>query len=208
MKTKLEKTALDKTIRQYVSNRRFVGVLLILLMAVVLYQLRGQFIVATVNGRPISRLRVINELENQAGSQVVDKLITQALVTQEASVKNITVSQEEIDKQLSQIESQLKKQGNTLDEALKAQGLTRAEVEEETRFQLLLEKLFADDIKATEKEIEEYMKTNADYFDTLPKEERRQLAEDQVKGEKLQNAFQKWLVSAHDKAKINVWRNY
>ena len=48
---------------------------------------RGLFVVALVNGEPISRIEVIKALEKQGGKATLDSLVTKKLIAQEARSK-------------------------------------------------------------------------------------------------------------------------
>ena len=51
------------------------------------FVLRGAFIAAAVNGRPISRFKVIRELEKRQGMTTLDGLITEELIKQQQEAK-------------------------------------------------------------------------------------------------------------------------
>lgn len=123
------------------------------LVLVALYYFKGLFVVALVNGKPIMRYQVIQELEKQAGKGTTDSLIAKKLVVMEAKKKGIVIADKDVQENISKIEKDLAKSGQKLDELLKAQNVTRKEVEEQTRLQLTLKALLADKIKVTDKEI-------------------------------------------------------
>ncbi len=189
-------------------RKRILMALILVIIVAVAYLFKSSFIVAMVNNRPITRMAVVSELEKQAGEQALDSLITKSLVYQEASKKNVTVTQEEIDKQLSTVEEQLKEQGHTFDEALEAQGVTRAEVEEQARFQLLIEKLFKNEVKLSDKEVDKYIAENAEFFKEVKPADAKITARDQLESEKLQQLFQEWLNKAREGDNIKILRQY
>ncbi|MDP2628319.1 MAG: hypothetical protein Q8P15_00280, partial [Nanoarchaeota archaeon] len=92
--------------------------LMIIVVAVLAFSLKGLFVAALVNGQPITRLSVIGELEKQGGQQTLASLVNQALIFQEAKRKNVEVSQKEIDEEAKKIEEVLKQQGQDLNTAL------------------------------------------------------------------------------------------
>lgn len=124
------------------------------LVLVALYYFKGLFVVALVNGKPVMRYQVIQELEKQAGKGTTDSLIAKKLVVMEAKKKGIVIADKDVQENISKIEKDLAKSGQKLDELLKAQNVTRKEVEEQTRLQLTLKALLADKIKVTDKEVE------------------------------------------------------
>ncbi len=68
----------------------------ILLVAALLYYFRSIFVVATVNGQPVSRIEFNSQIEKYAGKQILNLLITDKLIQQEADKRHIKVSGKEI----------------------------------------------------------------------------------------------------------------
>jgi len=183
--------------------------LIVVILIVAAFLLKGLFIAALVNGEPISRLTVINELEKQSGKQALTSLVNQALIFQEAKKKKITVSQSEIDASLKQIEDSLKSQGQDLNTALAAQGMTTQDLMTQLKLRSLVEKLLADKIKVTDTEISDYITKNKDTLPTnMTEAELRKNVEEQLKQQKLGSASQTWLDQLNKDAKINYFVNY
>src|SRR5688572_16315879 len=103
--------------------------LLIASALAMIYGYRSWLVAATVDGRPISRFAIIDDLEDESGKTVLDSLINQKLIENEAKRQNIKVDREAIRSSFQEIESQATAQGGTLDEALKEHGLTRDDLE-------------------------------------------------------------------------------
>ena len=183
--------------------------LIIVILVVVAFFLKGLFVVALVNGQPITRLALIAELEKQGGKQTLSSLVNQTLILQEAKKKKIEVSQKEIDTQAKQIEDSLKQQGQDLNTALEMQGLTRQDFMMQLKLRSLVEKLLADQIKVSDKEVADYIEKNAE---TLPKdlkeEEIKKGVTEQLKQQKLAGKSQEWLANLQKNAKINYFVNY
>ena len=190
-------------------SRKFLIPLFLILIGGILFYFKGLFIVATVNGQPITRIALIQELEKRNGKQMLSSLITQILINQEAQKKNIDVSQKEIDDQVKKVEDGLKKQGQTLDTALSFQGLTRKDFMDQIRLQKLVEKILAKDIKVTDKEISDYIEKNKDSIpSSLKPEEVTANARQQLEQQKLSSKAQPWIQGLQSKAKINYFVNY
>lgn len=174
-----------------------------------LYYFRGLFIAATVNGQPVSRFSVIQQLEKQGGKQTLDSLISKALIIQEAQKQNVTVSKAEIDAEIKKISESLEKQGQNLDQALSLQGMTKADLEEQIKIQKMLEKIVGKNVKVTDKEINEYIEKNKSLIpENMQPEEVKKTVEQQIKQQKLNEEVQIWLENLRSKAKINYLVNY
>lgn len=183
--------------------------LIVIILAVLVFSFKGLFVAALVNGEPITRIAVLSELEKQGGKQALASLVNQALILQEARKKNVQVSQAEIDKAVKQIEDSLKTQGQNLDTALAIQGMTKQDFQMQLKLRNLVEKLLADKIAVTDKEIAEYIEKNKDTFPTNLKEpEIKKSVEQQLKQQKLASSSQAWLQELNKNAKINYFVNY
>ncbi len=183
--------------------------LIIIVLITLGFAFKGLFVAALVNGQPISRLTLIAELEKQGGKQALTSLVNQTLILQEANKKNIEVSREEIDKSEKEIENSLKKQGQNLDTALAMQGMTRQDFLMQLKLRNLVEKLLADQIKVTDKEVAEYIEKNKESLPTNLKEpEIKKGVMEQLKQQKLGAKSQEWLANLAKNAKINYFVNY
>lgn len=203
--TSVNSSSIKDKIRQ---PRVFIG-LIIVVLAVGAFFLKGLFVAALVNGEPITRLAVLSELEKQGGKQTLSSLINQALILQEAKKKNIQVSQGEIDAETKKIEDSLKSQGQSLDTALAVQGMTRQDLLMQLRLRALVEKLLADKTKVTDAEIADYIGKNKDAFPAEMKEDEiKKNVREQLRQQKLGSASQSWLQELNKNSKINYFVNY
>ncbi len=186
--------------------------MLVVLVAVVIgiiYLVKTQLLVATVNGQPITRLAVINELERQSGKKALDSIITKTIIEQEAAKKNITVSAAEVDAEVKKIEKSLSGQGTKLADALAQQGMTVQALRTQIVLQKKLEKLVGTVEKVSEKEVETFIKNNESAMgpEGVTKEMRTQI-EEKLKQDKLGQKIEKWIADHEKAAKIIFLRNY
>lgn len=190
-------------------QKKIRAVLLVALLFSVIYYFRDLFIVAIVNGQPVTRFEVIRDLEKQAGKGAASALVSKKLIAMEADKKGISVDQKDIDARITAIEKDLKSSGQTLDEVLKLQGVTRKEVEEQTRLQLMLKKLLKDKIAVKDADVDAAVKEQAeskpkDMSDAEFKEQVRTSLEEQ------QFSFeaQSYIQELQNNAKITYWHQY
>lgn len=174
----------------------------VVVVLVLLYFFKGLFVAAVVNGTPISRIALVQELEKQEGSSVLNALVTKELVNQEAKKSGVSVSKEEIDSEIKKIEESIESQGQTLDQALASQGWTRDDLGDQIRTQIIVEKLLADKVNVTDQEVDEYIKTNL--APTESKDDVKAL----LKQQKLMTEYQTWIANLLAQAKINYWVKY
>ena len=192
-------------------NRLFAIILIFTLVAGLLYFGRTLFIVATVNGQPVSRLTVIKELEKQGGKKTLDLVILKYLIDQEASKKNISTNQNEIDNEIKSIEANISSQGSTLDAVLAQQGMTRENLIDDVRLQLLITKMVGDDPEVSDKEIDDFITLRKEQL-TLSGLEDDEMSRDdakkQIQQQKTQEAIQSFMAKLKQEAKINYWLDY
>lgn len=207
--TRPQEVKVDSSFLSRFKTRKFLIPLFLILIGGILFYFKGLFIVATINGQPVSRIALIQELEKRNGKQMLSSLITQILIQQEAQKQNISVSQKEINDEVKRVEDGLKKQGQTLDAALSLQGLTKDDFIAQIKLQKLVEKMLAKDIKVTDKEVSDYIEKNKD---SIPKdlkaEEVTASARQQLQQQKLSSKAQSWIQGLQSKAKINYFVNY
>ncbi len=185
----------------------------IVVLGVLLFLLKGQFVAATVNGQPISRMAVTKELEKQGGKKVLDSLIVKTLILEEGKKKNITVAQSDVDQQIKKIDDNFKKQGQNIDQLLQMQGMSRADLNDQIREQLVLEKLLSDKVKVTDKEIDQYLAQNKNaqasevsLSPTPPPD--RETVKQQLQQQKMQAAAQNLVDQLKKNAKISYFVSY
>lgn len=171
--------------------------------------LRSFIVVAFVNGQPIFRYQVIQELEKQGGKQVFNGLVTKSLVLQEAQKKNITVTQKEIDLELKKVSDNVSSQGQNLDQLLQMQGMSKKDLEDQIRVQKLIEKLVPQSKEVTDKETQDYYEKNkSSYPEGTTYEQLKDTIKTQLSQEKQSKAYQDLLQKLQNEAKITYFLSY
>lgn len=194
-------------------NRLVMIVVVLILLGAALYLVKQWFVVALVNGQPIARLKVVQELEKQGGKRVLDSLIVQELIRQEAKKKNVQVSQSDVDASIKKLEESFKAEGQTIDQILSLQGMTRKDLEDQMKIQITLEKLLGNKVAVTEKEIDQYLtqtasETTMEVVTTPTPTPSRESVREQLKQQKLQEEAQKLIEELRKNAKINQFVVY
>jgi len=168
-----------------------------------LFNIKHLFIAAMVNGRPITHRSLTRELEKQMGKQVLEGLIAQTLVRQEAKQQKIEISQEKVKEQINQIETQLKNQGQELDTLLAAQGQTRKSLGEQIELQLIVEEILGRQVSVSEEEVKDYFEESKEQFvEGTTFEDQKENLKEQLRQGKISEKFQPWLEELRGKAKI------
>lgn len=168
-----------------------IGILILLLLA---FPFRFLVVPALVNGQPIWSWNYVGKLHQQAGQQVLDQMISEALIEQEIRKQGIQVTAAEVDQQVAEINDQLGENSGGLDAVLALQGVGRDEFMRQVRLNLAMEKLVAGTIQISEEEIAQELKDNGGTATT---------AADNLRSQKLREAFGQWFDNLKAGAKIH-----
>src|SRR5258708_6180313 len=194
---------------KYITRSRIIVIAVLVIAAVLLYHFKGIFVAATVNGQPISRIEILQQLEKEGGKSVLDTIVTNNLVLQEAQKEKVTASSTEVAAQIAQITTNLKAQGQDLNSALAAQGMSQNDLNYQVKLQLLVQKMAGKDITVSDKEAEDYFNQNKS---TYPKGAKFADVSSQIKSDltqqKLSSAITSWIANLKSKAKINYFVSY
>lgn len=173
------------------------------------YYFKDWIIAAQVNGKPISRLAVIQYLEQRQGTQALDALVTEALIADEAKKKGISISSADIEAEEKKLEANLKAQGQDLETLLSFQGMTRADLRKQIGVQKTIEKLLADKVQISDEEIAKYVTDNKAYFaEGTSEDDKKAQAREQLSQEKLSSEFSTWIEGIKSSASIVKYVSY
>jgi foldase protein PrsA len=198
MPEETKKTTNTKTSTK--SNKWIKRIAVLLLLVFGFIAIYRVMVVATVNGRPIYRHEILQELEKQGGEQMLEQMITRHLIFQEMAKNNVLVADEEIEAEINKLKESIKGQGLTFEQALEFQGMNEEDLRTNIRIQKGIEALLADKIMVTDEEVQEYYEENSPdaTFESLSES----IAE-QLKQEKLQSEYQAFIEELRNQASIN-----
>lgn len=193
-------------------KKMFQYALVVLVVVGLIYFIGKTFIAASANGQFISRISVIKVLEKQGGKATLDTIILKALINQEAKKRKINISESEINTEISKVDANVTSQGTTLDALLLQQGMTKKDLTEEIKIQLLVTKMAGSDVAVSEKEVEEYLVSQNEETTFGLEETSTKLTAEQakeiIKQQKIQEKIQTFVADLKAKAKINYFIKY
>jgi len=199
------------TFKKFLKNKKKIKslptIIIIFLVLVILisglFFFRSRFIVAVVNGQPITRFNLINELEKQSGKKTLESLIIKTLIFQEAKKQKISVSKEEVNQEIKQLEESFSSQGQDFNQALEDQGMTQNQLQEQIEIQKIVEKIVSGSVKITEEEVEKYLEENKELFpEGTSTEDVKAEVRQQLENQRLSEEIQTWIESLKNNAKI------
>jgi hypothetical protein len=159
--------------------------------------------VATVDGTTISRSDYDKMVARGNGQQVLDQLITQRLVENDARKHHVSATADEIDAKLKEAKSQFSTD-QEYRQALDQNHVTELQLRDSLRLQVLLEKLVYDKVQVSDADVQqEYDKNkDTDYqgktLDQVKDEIRKSLTD-----QKQQDALQAYVQNLRSSAKIS-----
>lgn len=124
----------------------------------------GDDAVASVGDKEITEEALYDKMVASAGAATLDAMISSEVVNQEADKADIKVTQEELDAEMAVYEESY---GGTeaLEQALASSGMSIADLEEEMKIYLKVEKIIGPDIKITDEQISTYFEENKESFE-------------------------------------------
>lgn len=190
-------------------KKRLFIVLAVLAVGYFLFSSKELFVAATVNGYPVSRLAVVRELEAQGGQQVLDSIVSEMLIAQEARKAKINITEQEIDAKVEEIRKQLSQQGQDLDSLLEAQQVGKDKFRKQIKTQLYVEKLLGDKVEVTDEKLKQFIEANKSFLPTdLSEEELKEMARQELVQQELANQYSAWMAEVKKNADINYFVEY
>lgn len=183
------------------SWKKYLIIIILVLLAALVYKYKNLFVVASVNGKPISRLDLEKELNTKYGSQTLDNLISEQIILDGANKKGVTVSANDINKKIIDIENRLHGQA-ALNQALAAQGLSMDDFRKQVEIQLTINKLFDKEASVSDKEISDYISQNQSSLSSTDPAQLKSEALAALQQQKVGDLFDKWFAQEKKQAQV------
>jgi len=173
-----------------------------------LFYFKSILIAAVVDGSPISRLRIVQELERQGGKSVLDGLIVEQIIANEALAKGATLSEQEVTEELDKIKTSVTDAGGTFDAALAERGFTEESLRKSITTQLTMKKLLADKLTVTDEELNQYIVESGIPLPEEGADAMKEQIKAQIADSKFSEEAQKLIDELRAKADITYYVNY
>ncbi|MEK7166530.1 MAG: SurA N-terminal domain-containing protein [Patescibacteria group bacterium] len=184
-------------------SKRWMVLIAILVIAGIFLFTRGRklLLAGTVNGQPILKMTLSQRLTDRFGKQMLEALIAENLILEEAGKKKVTADAQEVKAKIASIEAELKG-SMTLDDSLALQGVTRPEFENQIRLQLLIDKMLSSEATISTEEVTVFVQQNSKTMTATTDAGRTQEAEETLKNNKMTKIFSEWFAKIKEQAKI------
>ncbi|MEX0621907.1 MAG: SurA N-terminal domain-containing protein [Candidatus Woykebacteria bacterium] len=174
--------------------------LVIIFLAVLFIFNKGIFLAGTINGRFVATPTFYAKLAKNSGDEVWESLVRESLIKQEAAKKNLTSSDKDVEERIKKLEDQFGGK-EAFEAAVQQNGTSIEEIKGQIELQIVVEKLLADKIAVTDKEVADYKKQNKD----LAKGSTDAQIKDTLKSQKLNEKFASWFDEVKKNAKISTY---
>lgn len=121
-------------------------------------------VVASVNGKSISKTDLYARMEKQVGSQLVQEMIDELLINQAAESANVTVSSAEVDAEIKRITESIGGE-ESLKQALAQYNMTMDQLRTTRTMDLKVMKILTKDITADDAALKAFFDQNLAQFD-------------------------------------------
>ena len=175
---------------------------LVILIAVLGYFFKDKIIAATVNGKPIFRQQLNKKLSSTYGKEILENMIVEDLIRNEANKQGIAVAKENVDKEIEKVKGTLG-QRVKLEDVLSYQGVSLSDFESQIKLRLQVNKIVGKDITVTDEEISSFLKDNAKTLVATGEAEKKEEAKQALKEQKINDKVQTWISDLLSKAKIS-----
>jgi parvulin-like peptidyl-prolyl isomerase len=190
-----------------ISKNIILPLLGLLIFAALVWLAARYLVIAWVDKKPITRIEYYQNLESRYGKDIKEQMIVEKLILDEAQNRGVSVSDQEVDTEINKFVAQQGGQ-EQLNQILQMQGLNMDQLKRLVRLQLLRQKMFGANIQVSDDELNKYITENKDALvatpgvePTLTEQEKQQIKE-QLKQQKVNEAFQAWLDQALQSSRV------
>ncbi len=194
---------LDRLTNFKSSKKLYIIILIAGLLLLAFYK-KSLFIAATVNGMPITNLELQLKLNQQFRSQLLNQLVNEKIILDEASKANAVPTEAEIDKKITDLETSVGG-AQTLDSLLAQQGQTRTSLRNQVSIQLAISKLYDSEATVSATEVENYIEQNQATMQATDSAKQQQEAYDNLKQQKISQIFSQKFQELRQKANIQIF---
>ncbi|MBU2577291.1 SurA N-terminal domain-containing protein [Patescibacteria group bacterium] len=197
---------ISKVSGQKINALPLVFVLIVAILGLLGYLFRDRIFAATINGKPVFRYELNQRMTKSFGKEVLENLIVEKLIAEEAAKNNIVVTQQEIDDEVSRLSENLGPD-TKLEDVLSFQGMTLEDLKEQLRLKIQVNKILNNEVAVSDEEIEDFVKNNAQMLSATDSGEQKNEARSLLMEQKINQAFGTWIDEAIKNSKITRYLN-
>lgn len=190
-------------------KRRETRRMIVIIMALIILgwaglRYRYALVPAAVNGQPIFIWEYLTKLHQIAGEQVLNQVITEKLIFQEAIREGIAVTPEQLDEEEKKLEEQFAQAGG-LDAVIANQGMTRHEFERQMRLSILVRDILVKTATVSAEEVDREYEANNDQYSDVPEDEAKRRIRETLENQYAQEQITPWLENLKTTARVEIY---
>lgn len=193
----------DKITNYRPSKRDYLILLVIGVLVLAMFK-KSLFIAALVNGSPITNLELQLKLNQQFKSQILNQMINEKIILDEARKGGALPSEAEINQKITELETNVGGK-DTLDTLLSQQGQTRTSLQDQIRIQIAITKLYEKEATISAEEVSKFIEENQAQLKATDSASQQLEAENILKQQKLSQIFNQKFGELRQKAKIQIF---
>ncbi|MBI2086476.1 hypothetical protein HYT74_03990 [Candidatus Daviesbacteria bacterium] len=195
---------LSQGIINFKSSKKFYAVAAITALLILGIYKKSWFVAAIVNGTPITNLELQSKLNQQFRTQILNQLINEKIILEEARKGNAIPDQAEIEAKIAELEKNVG--GKTsLDGLLTQQGQNRAILKDQILIQLAITKLYEKEATVSAEDVTKFIEANKDQMRASDSASQQTEAVDTLKQQKLSQIFSQKFQDLRQKAKTQIF---
>lgn len=144
---------------KFLPSKKVLLIIILVILVLIGIIKKEWFVAALVNGSPITNFELQQRLNEQFRTQVLNQMIEEKIVLQEAKRQEVFVSDAEIQARIAQLEAKFGGP-QVLDNLLSQQGQTRKSIKNQLKVPIAVEKLYDREATFSAEEVDEYVKKN------------------------------------------------
>ncbi|WNC14202.1 SurA N-terminal domain-containing protein [Brevibacillus brevis] len=151
----------------------------------------------------ITQYQLYDEMKSLYGKQMLNELVAQSLIKQEAKLQNITVSKEDVDKEINGMKQQIGSE-EAFKNYLDSMGMNEEKLRNQLQLLMTRDKLLDKAFPVTEEQIQQYYNANKDQMGSPAPEldkVRDQIKNVLVESNRSEN-YGKWMESLEKNHKV------
>lgn len=194
----------SEKILNFKSSKKLYIILLIVGILVLSIYKKSWFIAAMVNGMPITNLELQMQLNKQFKTQILNQLINEKIILDEARKVGAIPTDAEINTKISELEKNVGGK-EVLDNLLSQQGQTRESLREQIRIQLAIAKLYEKEATVSAEEVSKFLEENKNVLQATDSASQEKEAFETIKNQKLSQIFNQKFQELRTRAKIQIF---
>lgn len=201
------KTSKKSSLASFTSYRptKKVAIFLIVAGLLILLSIRKDlYLAAMVNGSPITNAEVLSRINKAYRTQMLNQMINEKIIMDEARKNKIIVTQSDINKKISEIETSVGG-AQALDSMLAQQNQTRDSLKEQLLVQLTVEKMYATQSAVSADEVNKFITENKTALSATDSAGQEKEAKDTLVQQKLGDVFRTKFQELKNQAKVQIF---